>query len=594
MNIRFMIDALATACCWVACSEDEKYGTSVVNSIEMYVDGEQWTPGDTRTRPLFIYNEDGSSFVQYSSSFKFSLENKSYKVLCTQNDNLIPFPTNVNDIVISQDTLSKQSFIASLPVSYNAAKEDTLKLHMYTRTGILRLKGIDVKADKSYSTVRAVVTTPINGYKVSDGTYTEGEMTLTRDKATTTGGLSYQDDFVLFGTVANGKMVNVRIDYLDANNDVILSKEMDGAFPVIPDSTLTVMFHLNNADEPMIQDYTVSVTSAEWDEEAVNPDPPVLVPEGYTLVGKGDDINTVYKNLMNDASVEAVKIYLKAGETYTINGGLLENPAKPVYILGQEPFRDKGLATVKKNSLIIFTGNVGGVHFKNLKIQDTGRVFQFKGQHFDVDTISFVNCEFENLAGVLWYQNDPKADNVEIVRNLIIDNCRFYNIAANFFVPVNRSIVPVYNISIKNSTFHMKKTVMILGNLNRVPDNLNVTIENNTFVSAACADATMFNLNGASATQFNLSVKNNLFVGSDSGLGTLFVLDNVTNRNISGNYYTKGYVMKAWGLDDTETPVATSLTMDELFSNAVGGDLTIKDKSSEVYVNKIGDSYWCK
>ncbi len=589
-----MIAALATASCWVACSEDEKYDVSVVNSIEMFVDEEPWAPSDTRTRPLFIYNEDGTSYVQYSSSFKFSLENKNYKILCTQNDGLIPFPANLNDIVISQDTLSKQSFIASVPVSYNAAKEDSLKLHMYTRTGILRLKGIDVKADKSYSTIRAVVTTPINGYKVSDGTYTEGEMTLTRDKTTTTGGLSYQDDFVLFGTVDNDKTVNVRIDYLDANNEVIQSKEMDGSFPIIPDSTLTVKFHLNNADEPMIQDYTISITGADWDEEAVNPDPPVIAPDGYTLIGKGDDINTVYKNLMNDSDVDAVKLYLKAGETYTLNGGLLENPAKPVYILGQEPYRGKGLATVKKNSLIIFTGNVGGVHFENVKIQDTGRVFQFKGQHFEVDTISFVNCEFENLAGVFWYQNNPKADNVEIIHNLIIDNCRIYNIAANFFVPVNKSIVPVHNISIKNSTFHMEKTVMILGNLNRVPDDLNVTIENNTFVSATCADANLFNLNGASATQFNLSVKNNLFVGAESGLGTLFVLDNVTNRSISGNYYTKGYVMKEWGLDATETPTATSLTMDELFNNAASGDMTIKDKSSEVYLNKIGDSYWCK
>ena len=42
---------------------------------------------------------------------------------------------------------------------------------MYNRTGTLRLRATDRKADKRYSTIRAIVSTPISGYKISDATF---------------------------------------------------------------------------------------------------------------------------------------------------------------------------------------------------------------------------------------------------------------------------------------------------------------------------------------------------------------------------------------------------------------------------------------
>ena len=52
--------------------------------------------------------------------------------------------------------------------------------------------------------------------------------------------------------------------------------------------------------------------------------------------------------------------------------------------------------------------------------------------------------------------------------------------------------------------------------------------------------------------------------------------------------------MTDWGVEGNEIPVATILTMDELFQNPTEGDLTIKDKNSEVYTKRIGDPHWIR
>ena len=41
--------------------------------------------------------------------------------------------------------------------------------------------------------------------------------------------------------------------------------------PSCPDDTVQVAFALNNVDEPIIQDYTVTIASEGWNEEDINP-----------------------------------------------------------------------------------------------------------------------------------------------------------------------------------------------------------------------------------------------------------------------------------------------------------------------------------
>lgn len=128
--------------------------------------------------------------------------------------------------------------------------------------------------------------------------------------------MNYTDDFVLFQTQSEGGTVSVRIDYLDKNNTVIQSKAIDGTFPILPDDTVQVAFALNNVDEPIIQDYTVTIASEGWNEEDINPEAPMRIPDGYRYVSPDENLESICKSMLADASGER-------GETFPESGSYL-------------------------------------------------------------------------------------------------------------------------------------------------------------------------------------------------------------------------------------------------------------------------------
>ncbi len=159
--------ALAVAA-MASCSHDEVYKTQVIRDFSMTLDGEPWNIYyNTSNMPLFIYHEDGSFFANYSTSYRFSLEEGNYRIFATNMATFITPPTNLNNQIIEQDPEGKLTFAISDPVHYKAG--DELRLALKTRTGKLRLRSMDTKPDKSYAFVRAIVTTPISSYSVEDG-----------------------------------------------------------------------------------------------------------------------------------------------------------------------------------------------------------------------------------------------------------------------------------------------------------------------------------------------------------------------------------------------------------------------------------------
>ena len=296
-----------------ACSEEERYGTSVVKEIELFLDDQPWAVNTgASNKPLFIYTADGEYVANYSSLYRFQLPNGSYNIISTTQSDSIPSPRNLNDIVIHQDPTAKTKYAISAPVTYKSPFDEPLSVRMYNRTGVLRLKATDRKSDKSYSKLRAVVSSPISGYKLSDATFVKTPIDVQREKETTTGGVNYTDDFVLFQTQSEGEQVSVRIDYLDKNNTVVQSKAIDGAFSILPDDTVQVAFALNNVDEPVIQDYTVTIASEGWNEEDINPEAPMRIPDGYRYVSPEENLESICKSMLADVSVNEVKLFLKA------------------------------------------------------------------------------------------------------------------------------------------------------------------------------------------------------------------------------------------------------------------------------------------
>ena len=422
---------------------------------------------------------------------------------------------------------------------------------------------------------------------------------MQREKETATGGVNYTDDLVLFETQSGNEKVSVRIDYLDKNNTVIQSKAIDGAFSILPDDTVQVAFALNNVDEPIIQDYTVTIASEGWNEEDINPEAPMRIPDGYRYVSPEENLESICKSMLADASVNEVKLFLKAGATYKL-GTQTEIP-KALYIMGQTPGDGEEPAYMEMGNMSINCPDaiIEAFHFENLKIKvTTSDFFKFKNQAFHVSTFSWKNCEISDLGRTMWYQ-EVDAPQKQIADNIVIENCRFLGLnsgGSGLFGLSTKQDAPVHNFVFKNSTFHANNlTKALITGLGSMTGELNVTIENCTFVSMAPVGMTFFDLNPKNTSSFHLIVRNNLFSGvCEAGQGTWFTTRNITTKTFANNYRTNGFVVANWGVDAAEIPVETALPMETLFKNVVDRDFTITDTNSEVYTNGIGDSHWIK
>ncbi|WP_195501120.1 DUF5123 domain-containing protein [Bacteroides clarus] len=584
-----------------ACSEDSKYNSSVVKDIQMYLDDEAYSLNTgSSNKPLFIYAADGSYVANYSTLYRFQLPDGTYRIVATTEADSLPHPGNLNDIVLNQDPKAEKVYALSAPVEYASPFDEPLEIRMYNRTGTLRLRATDRKADKRYSTIRAIVSTPISGYKISDATFVKSPIEVVRNTATSTGGVNYTDDLVLFETDTDNEAVTVRFEYLDANQQVIQTKEIEGTFPILPKNLTTVSFELNNADEPTIQDYTVTIAPEEWEEEDINPDAPIRVPEGYTYVSPGENINNVFNRLKNDETATDIKLFLKAGTTYQFVAKTLDDMPKGLSIIGQEPKEGENLAVLElKSSLSVSSADdIEAFRFENLVIKvDAQDFFKFKNQEFHIGTISWKNCEINDLQRTMWYQGVDAAQK-QTVNKIVIEDCRFFglNSGESGLFGLASQDAPVHNFEFRNSTFHANDlNNALITRLGAMTGDLNVTIENCTFI-AMKTGMTFFDLGAKSITNGSLTVRNNLFSGAvDSEKGTWFnIHEKITTRIFENNYITNGFTLNNWGVGENEKPKQTALRMDELFRDVANRDFTITDKSSEIYTNNIGDPHWIK
>lgn len=245
-----------------ACAKDEvKYDTSVVRDFQIQINNEPYVLNTgISTKFIFIYKENGDYFANYSSHFQFALENGKYHFVASDiPEAMISSPINLKDLVIPQAPAADQKVNISDAMPYASPFADTLTMNILTRTGTLRLKAKDLVADPSYSTIKTTVFVKRSGYKVSDATFVKEDMSVVRPKKTTTGGINYLDDFIVFQTDEVANNVSVRVEFLTADGVVVNTKEFEGTFPILPNGVTAVDFNLNDPDTPIIKDYVVTI-----------------------------------------------------------------------------------------------------------------------------------------------------------------------------------------------------------------------------------------------------------------------------------------------------------------------------------------------
>nr|WP_315247044.1 hypothetical protein [uncultured Flavobacterium sp.] len=245
-----------------SCSSDEmKYEPSVVRDYALQLNGNPWNINvGIATRPIFIYKENGDYFGNYSSLYRFALEKGSYKFIATDIPaEMVLLPVNLNDFIVPQSVNADQKVNLSAVTPYQSPFEEKLTMNILTRTGTLRLKSKDIVADPGYAVIKTTVSVKRNGYKVSDETFVKGDMTVSRSKKTTTGGINYLDDFIVFQTDEAANNVTIRIEFMTADLVVVKTKEFEGSFPILGNGVTNVDFNLNDPDTPIIKDYVVTI-----------------------------------------------------------------------------------------------------------------------------------------------------------------------------------------------------------------------------------------------------------------------------------------------------------------------------------------------
>lgn len=568
-NTKHLMAVLAATLTLASCSKDEVYESSVTRELSMTLDGKPWNIYyATSNRPLFIYNSDGSYFSNYSTSYRFSLPDGNYKVVATNNAiNFMTPPTNLNDQIIEQDEETKQVLSFSDPIDYKAG--DNLEIPIKTRTGMLRLKATDEKADRTYSTIKAVITTPVVAYHVGQAkpiTTAEG-LELVRVKETAGGGVGYSDDAVLIETNSIGEKVKLRIDYLDKDGNVVNSKPFADDFAVLANDTIEVSFALNNANEPVIINYNLRIASQSWSSSTIYPSVEINVPDGYTYVAPDENLDDVFKALAADDAVDEIKLFLRANASYTLADATVTGLTKPFSIVGQTPgFGQKATTLTVKN--ITMTGNISEMHFENLIIPSTSRLFYPRNMKFEIGEIAFINCQFPTWSnGSIWY-TATNADMQQVVNRVVMDGCSFTNFTggsnAIWNVATSR-IAPIYNWTFKDCLFHGRnfgtKNVIATG-FNKMTGDLSITVEGCKFIDTKGTAFSYFNIDGAKTSSTTLRVTNNIVsgVGATAKWFTLGKCDNVT---ATGNTRTSGYQMADYGVD---TPVESSQSYQDLIN----------------------------
>ena len=563
---KYSLVAVAGILALASCKKEEVYNTSVTRELSMTLDGEPWNIYyGTSNKPLFIYDANGKFYGNYSTGYRFSMPDGSYKVFATTQADLLTPPAALDDEYIPQDSTAKQTFAISDPVDYAAG--NPMSLELKTRTGKLRLRALDTKADKSYSIIRAIINTPVTAYKVSTATVVaDGEgLSLPFCKETAGGGVGYTEELNLIASADH--KVNVLIEYLDADSNVVNTKPFADGFTILPNELTEVSFELNNPDEAVIVSYDIMMGSLDWRENTIYPSVKVNVPDGFTYVSPDMDLTQTIKEQLADESVDEIKLFLKAGSAYSIADKTLEGINKPFVLMGQTPGYGQTLASV---SLVNITmeGDLSEIRFENLELKpQKDRLFNLRNQKFHIGEIAFVNCTTTGWNGSIWAQT-AAADNEQIVDKIKMAGCCMTNMTVStaLWNITNRRVAPVYNIEFTDNLFHGRnfgtRNVFITG-LDKTPGTMNIVIEGNTFIDTRGTNFTYFDINCAAASSSTLTVRNNMVTGSKSGMGTWFSLGTVGTVQASGNTRSAGYEMKAYGID---APAESAKTYNDILS----------------------------
>lgn len=315
-------------------------------------------------------------------------------------------------------------------------------------------------------------------------------------------------------------------------------------------------------------------------------------------VGLLDDLSAMLAENNEDPDIpEGTEYYLKAGTTYNISAFEIKKGFRIVGGTGG----DKPVVVINGSFRFATDAYVQSIELQNIEVRNAAvnQYFFNCGNPYTLELASFVNVTFRNINRGFWRH---QATNLKHIMSFEMEGCWIdqcgwqtgcYGMFAFGSAGKNNvaSLDVIDNLSMKNCTFsrggYKQNETWGWGNIinhNSSDAPINLTLQNVTIYDY-CVNNRLIDISNAVGS--TLTIKNVLLA---SPSGELFRAAAGTTTEFSGNYTTTDYVLGGAKMQATDLSVSAA----ELFQDPDNGDYTIKDKASEVYKNRAGDTRWLK
>ena len=315
-------------------------------------------------------------------------------------------------------------------------------------------------------------------------------------------------------------------------------------------------------------------------------------------IGLLDDLNAILKANNDDAEIpEGTEYYLQAGSHYVITPFEIKKGFRIVGAIGEKK------AVVEMNGSWSFQSSayIQSLEFQNVEIRNTAinQYFMNCGSPFTIENVSLINVDFKNIMRGFWRQQGTSK---KWIQNFEMEGCSFdqcgwqtgcYGTFA--FGSAGKNNVASYDqvdrMIMRNCTFmrggYDMNTAYGWGNIidystSNCPIDLqikNVTIYN------FCVNNRLINITNATGSSLTVS---GMLLASPSG--DFYMAGSNTTTTFSNNYTTIDYALGGAKIKATDLSVKAT----DVFVDPANGDLTIKDTSSPIYINRAGDTRWIK
>lgn len=309
-------------------------------------------------------------------------------------------------------------------------------------------------------------------------------------------------------------------------------------------------------------------------------------------IGLEDDLSAILTANNDNAEIpEGTEYFLPAGSQYTLT---------PFNI--KKGFRLVGSTEGVKPIVIMSSwwnmeanAYISSLEFENIDFrQDIVHGYFFNiNSSYTVESIRFVNCDFSNFGRGFFRHQGANSKHIMSfeMEGCWLNNCgQFGSNYGTFYMGSTDDSGNSYDVVdravFRNCTFSNEADpTHAWGNLFRAPDmNAPVHLElKNVTIYSFCTNQMLVQIQSASGSEL---IVDGMVIASPCG--TFCSLPANVTTTFENNYVTSDYTVGGTQLNATELPQSAT----DIFANPTNGDLTIKDSSCPIAVNRAGDTRW--